>query len=103
MSKISRYQDSNVYDESYSGDTVQAIDDNQKIVFISNEDKIHIVSAEEVGRLDLIAFKYYKNPLLWWIIAERNHIEDVLAIKKDTVLFIPPNSKLYGKGGILIE
>lgn len=40
------------------------------------DDIIHFVSQHEIGRIDLIAHKYYKDSRLWWIIALVNDIKD---------------------------
>lgn len=38
----------------------------------------HVVTRDEVGRLDLIAYKYYGDPTLWWVIADINNINNFL-------------------------
>jgi hypothetical protein len=43
----------------------------------SDDDIIHKVIETEVGRLDLIANRYYNNPNLWWVIAHANKVEDI--------------------------
>ncbi len=40
-------------------------------------------------RLDLIAYQYYGDVRLWWIIAEFNNIGNPLEIKSGTILRIP--------------
>ncbi len=42
------------------------------------EDIVHQVQQQELGRLDLVANKYYADPLLWWVIADKNGILDPL-------------------------
>ncbi len=37
-------------------------------------DSVHVVTAGETGHLDLIAFDYYGNERLWWIIAKVNKL-----------------------------
>jgi nucleoid-associated protein YgaU len=37
---------------------------------------VHQVAERERGRLDLIAHKFYGNPLYWWIIAHANDVID---------------------------
>jgi hypothetical protein len=41
-------------------------------------DTYHIVSRDEVGRLDLIAHRYYSDSALWWAIADANGINNFL-------------------------
>jgi hypothetical protein len=38
----------------------------------------HIVSRDEVGRLDLIAHKYYADSTMWWAIADANNMDNFL-------------------------
>lgn len=35
-------------------------------------DIYHIITPGEAGRLDLIAYRYYGSPALWWVLAEAN-------------------------------
>lgn len=41
-------------------------------------DVYHIVSRDEVGRLDIISNAYYNTPHLWWAIADANGINNFL-------------------------
>lgn len=51
------------------------------------------------GRLDLIAYRYYRTPELWWVIAEANNLffpfEDVAV---GTVLRIPSLTSITSLG-----
>lgn len=67
----------------------------------STNDFVHEVSLGEEGRLDLIAYRYYKNPTLWWVIAYFNNILDPFEIPAGMVLKIPSKESIYGYGGIL--
>lgn len=58
----------------------------------SPDDTFFTVDAAHVGRLDLIAFRAYGNPRLWWVIAHKNLIFDQRSIKTGTVLRIPTRS-----------
>lgn len=49
---------------------------------------IHKVTAPEVERLDIISYKYYKTPELWWLIAEVNNI-DAFDMYEGQELIIP--------------
>ena len=56
-----------------------------------NPDDIYVMT-EYGDRLDLLAFQYYKNATLWWIIARANNIHDTsLALKEGIILRIPRN------------
>lgn len=65
------------------------------------QDQFHYVEPAEVNRLDLIAFKYYKLPQLWWVIAIANSITNPLSVPVATQLRIPSTHTLYQFGGIL--
>lgn len=47
----------------------------------------HIIKQGD--SLDSIALKYYNNPLLWWIIADINNIQDSMNITAGKDLIIP--------------
>ena len=53
-------------------------------------DKIHTVHAGETGRLDLIAYDYYGDVRLWWVIAHVNRIlHPINEITPNVQLVIP--------------
>ena len=41
--------------------------------------KLHSVAAHEVARPDLIAYQWYRDVRLWWVICDFNDIFDPLA------------------------
>jgi hypothetical protein len=50
------------------------------------------VITNETDALDNLAFKYYKNPSLWWIIAQANNIgKGKLSVSAGLQLRIPTN------------
>jgi len=68
----------------------------------SPKDRVHEVKPGEQNRLDLIAYKYYNNPTLWWVITYANNILDpMLDVEVGDSLVIPAKSTLYGRGGFL--
>lgn len=55
------------------------------------DDDIYVMT-ETGDRLDTLAWQYYENPTLWWIIAAANNIHDApLGLKDGTILRIPQN------------
>lgn len=54
-----------------------------------SNDVFHTVSAGEENRLFLIAYKYYKDPSLWWVIALHNQIIHPFEVPAGTALRIP--------------
>lgn len=59
--------------------------------YVANETS-HIVTFNEVNRLDLVAWKYYRNPELLWVIMAVNNILNPFAVEENTVLRILPLS-----------
>jgi hypothetical protein len=54
-------------------------------------DDVYVVT-QTGDRLDLLAYEYYKNQSLWWIIASANNIHNAqLGLKEGTILRIPQN------------
>ena len=50
------------------------------------------VASETGDRLDTLAYQYYNNSSLWWIIASANNIHNApLGLKDGTILRIPRN------------
>jgi hypothetical protein len=53
------------------------------------DDDVYIVT-QTGDRLDTIAYKYYKSPELWWIVASANNIHDVgFGLPDGTILRLP--------------
>jgi hypothetical protein len=50
------------------------------------------VATETTDRLDTLAYQYYQDASLWWIIAAANNIHDApFGLKDGTILRIPQN------------
>lgn len=57
---------------------------------LSDEDTY--VATETGDRLDTLAYQYYKDSALWWIIAAANNIHNApIGLKEGTILRIPSN------------
>lgn len=100
LNRTSRYRTLtrllNDEDEEYI-ETYETVDIRE-----SSTDSFYIVEKGYENRLDLIAFKYYNNPLFYWIIAEASGISDPFHIPLGTVLRIPEKSSLFGVGGVIV-
>jgi nucleoid-associated protein YgaU len=59
-----------------------------KIPF-SSKDKFHRVTDDDAKRIDLLAWEYYGDCALWWVIAEANGILNPLDLEASRVLRIP--------------
>jgi phage tail protein X len=59
---------------------------------IPKRDNDIYVATQTGDRLDLLAYQYYGDSSLWWIIASANNIHDApLGILDGTILRIPQN------------
>jgi len=58
------------------------------------DDDVYVMT--ELGdRLDTLAYQYYQDPTLWWIIASANNIHDApLGFTEGTILRIPLNYQI---------
>lgn len=97
-----RYKNCKVLEDIETGDillsTREIID-----IPVSENDIYHRVASHESTRLDIIAHQYYKNPLLWWVIAQANNLYDPFSpINPGTIIRIPSIETLYGNRGILL-
>jgi len=51
----------------------------------------YTVMKADIGRLDNIAYKFYNDPTLWWVIAYLNNIGNMLEdMTEGQTLYIPP-------------
>lgn len=65
------------------------------------DDHYHQVQPGEENRLDLISYKYYGTPLLYWVIAEASGLDDPQNVPAGITLRIPTRASLYGYKGVL--
>jgi hypothetical protein len=73
LDSTSRFRDSKIYTDPITG--IDFYETYQVHNFPpSPNDLYHEVAPGEEGRLDLITFRYYGNPALWWAIADANSL-----------------------------
>lgn len=88
-SKIRRIQnkkENEIYHETFN---------NYKIP-VRPSDRYITVNNSTENRLDIISVRYYKSPIMWWVIALANDIIDPFAeVKLGTVLRIPELTSIY--------
>lgn len=56
----------------------------------SSRDTMFTVEAGYENRLDLVSYKFYGTPYLWWAIAALNHIDNPRILEVGIILRIPP-------------
>lgn len=101
-SRYSRYKNCKLLVDENTGEKLLATRESLSIQS-SPTDTYHRVKSNESDRLDIIASMYYKNPLLWWVIAEANGIYDPLTpLEIGSLVRVPAIETLYGNGGILL-
>lgn len=95
LAETSRYHWSVLYLDSKNGDyfgTRQPLKLREH-----STDMFHVVTDADSKRIDLIAWKYYRDVRLWWVIAEFNGISNPLEIPSGTVLRIPTYERVQMK------
>lgn len=99
MQKMSRYGKLKRYTNE---DGKSYIETPRKFVIKeSTKDIFYSVEKGYENRLDLISYKFYNSPFLWWAIASMNHIDNPMKVEAGMVLRIPSMSSIYSSGGIL--
>lgn len=67
----------------------------------SPSDTYHVITSVDESRIDLVAYRYYKTPELWWVIAEANGIQfPADELSEGTILRVPDLTKLMLLGMI---
>ena len=61
----------------------------RRAVSESSDDVFYQTTSGDDGKLDNISYKFYRTPLLWWVIALANGIMNPLLIPVGTRLRIP--------------
>lgn len=65
----------------------------------SHEDIFYSVEMGYENRLDLISYKFYNTPFLYWVIATVNNINNPFEVPAGIILRIPAMSSIYGLRG----
>ncbi len=95
LSETSRYNWSVLYVDSRNGDFFGT---RQPLKLKGHDsDSFHVVTDMDSKRIDLIAWKYYRDVRLWWVIAEFNNISNPLEIPAGTTLRIPSYERVQMK------
>lgn len=82
-----RYKHTNIKKDTKTGKRMYGITFYPEIP--ADETDVYIYTKEG-DRLDKIAYRYYRDTSLWWIIAQANHIgKGTLAITPGTRIRIP--------------
>ena len=82
----------------YENNTIKKVKDGRTVYrsklypTIPLRDDDVYVASETGDRLDTLAYQYYDDSSLWWIIAAANNIHDApFGLKDGTILRIPQN------------
>ena len=71
------------------------------VPYRTSQDMIHIVTASEEFRPDVIANNSYGDPRLAWVILAANNISDIFDLKAEMEIIIPSSNAIYNIGGVL--
>ena len=58
---------------------------------IEVSDQDEFIYPQDGDRLDTLAFRYYNDTTLWWVIAKANGIRGKIALSTDEIIRIPGN------------
>jgi len=86
---MSRYEGLPIYEADFGQFFAVPTIPNVETVFEAIETSDHIWKVGE--RLDKLAFLYYSNESLWWVISWFNGIPDEAELEPGRVLLIPQN------------
>jgi hypothetical protein len=92
-----RFDQDNYVAGTYKGDSlIEHWDLYVKIdIPPDTRDFYHLVKNMDIGRLDRLAYTYYANTRLWWVIAEANNIINPIdEMKPGQSLRIPYKSRV---------
>lgn len=103
MKEINRYKDKSDPSSRYVNlDRIKRSDGSEIIetpdiieIPRSTSDKFYTVESGYENRLDLVAYKFYGNSLLWWLIAKASNIIDPMSVPVGTKLRIPPKEVYF--------
>ena len=95
LSVNSRYNWSVLYLDSKNGDFYGT---RQPLKLPKHKtDMYHQVTEADSRRIDLIAWRYYHDVSLWWIIAEVNNVGNPTYIPPGTILRVPSYDRVQMK------
>ena len=70
---------------------------NKFVIRETTSDSFYKVEAGFENRLDLISYRFYGTPRLWWAIAMVNKLYNPRIVKSGIILRIPLRVNIYGK------
>ena len=68
---------------------VERFDGWEPPVLTVSGERLHVVTESDQMRPDLIAWKYYSDPALWWVIMHHNGVIDPYSLKPGDKLRVP--------------
>lgn len=80
---------------------IRNLKSNDMIPATSSEDTVHRITGAEEFRPDIIAYQFYKDPRLAWVVLATNGMKDIFEFTADTIITIPSITSLYMPGGVL--
>lgn len=96
---VSRYKRKSIME--YSDGLYYSIELPEDLHIVTDDVSSYVVKGSDENRLDLIAYKFYGDATMFWVIASYNDIVDPMDVPVGTVLLIPSKASLYVSGGVL--
>lgn len=94
MEKTSRYRGCVKYRDLADG-VIYRQSCPRRVFRRKETDQYHILAQGE--RLDLLAYRYYGDAALWWVIAEANNIANPLRLEVGMRLRVPARSTVFAE------
>lgn len=86
--KLSRYKNLRRYIDADGYNFIETPD--KVVIRESTLDRMFIVDPGCENRLDLVSYKFYGTPFLWWVLAKINNIQNPMYLPTGVILRIPP-------------
>ena len=68
---------------------------------ISDDDTVYKITPGEEFRPDIVAYREYKDPTLYWVLLSANNMKSIFEFVANKIIRIPEITKLYMDGGVL--
>lgn len=68
---------------------------------VSDDDTVYKITPGEEFRPDIVAYREYKDPTLYWVLLSANNMKSIFEFVANKIIRIPEITKLYMDGGVL--
>lgn len=71
------------------------------IPFYSTSDTTHTITGAERWRPDLLAYQFYRDARLYWVLLAANGMKSSLEFREGITIRVPSQDALYGRSGVM--